>query len=153
VGVGVQAFTTPPFDITSHFYNIYTQVSPTITSLSFVVWGWAGGPPTAELGRQAGLPWNSGNHTVAIAPGISIGVSNLAIGQNQPQTNVGMRWGLDTSSSAMTSYIRAPSCGATTWAMVDALGFPGNWCMSVTINDGTTPAELQSWGAIKAVFK
>jgi len=151
VAVGVQAFTTPPFDITSHWYNVYTNVSPTITSLSFVVWAWG---PGAELGRQAGLPWAQGNHTVAISPGINMASTQFMFGQNQPQTNVGLRWGLDTSSgSAGTSYIRAPSCGATSWTMLDALGYPGNWCFSVTINDGTTPAELQSWGAIKAVFK
>jgi hypothetical protein len=153
VGVGVQAFTTPPFSITSHWYNVYTQVSPTINSLSFVVWSWAGGPPLTEIGRQAGMNWAMGNHTAAINPCIPLTSDVFAFGQNQPQSNVGMRWGLDTSSSAMTSYIRAPGCGATSWIMLDQLGFPGNWVMSVTVDDGVTPAELQSWGAIKAVFK
>ena len=154
VVVGVAAASAPPFDITSHYYEIYTQVSPTITALSFILHtGMA--VPGAEIGRQGGLDWSVGGHTVAIAPPINAPTAFLFFGHNQPQSNVGMRWGLDTSSgSAASSYIRAPACGATAYTLVDQLGFPGNWCFSATAGGcGPSPVELQSWGATKAMFQ
>jgi hypothetical protein len=146
--VGVAATEAPPFDITGHYYEIFSQFSPTITALSFIVS--AGVNPGVEVGRQAGLDWSAGPHTVAVS--IPVATQNLFIGHNQPQTNVGMRWGLDTSSSAGTSYIRAPSCGAATYTLVDALGFAGNWCFSATVG-GESPVELQSWGSVKAQYQ
>lgn len=151
VAVGVVAGLTPPFCLTSHFYNLYTQISPNITALSFVVWTGMVAPGT-EIGRQSGMPWAQGSHTVAISPPLPVPSAWFFFGQNQPQTNVGVRWGLDSSSSAGTSYIRAPSCGATAFTLVDALGYPGNWCMSVSADAGS-PVELQSWGSVKAAFK
>lgn len=150
--VGVTASLTPPFVLTSHFYNIFTQVSPTITALTFGVWA-GGGTPGGLVASQPGLPFGPGSFTVNIAPAISVGSSQFFLGHIQPQTNVGMRWGLDTSSgSAGSSYIRAPTCGASTFTLVDALGFPGNWVMSVCA-DGGTPVELTSWGSVKAAYK
>lgn len=149
--VGVTAGTPPPFSITSHYYNIFTQVSPTITALSFVAWG-GGFEPGAEIGRQAGMNWTEGDHTAAISPAINIPSAQFYFGQNQPQSNVGMRWGLDTGISAGTSYIRAPSCGAGAWILLDALGFPGNWVFSVTV-DAPTPVELHTWGSVKTLYE
>ena len=152
LAVGVTATMTPPFFVTSHWYNIYTQVSPTITALSFVCWaGFA--EPGVEIGRVAGLPWSQGGHTAAISPAIQISDPWFFFGQSQPQTNAGMRWGLDTSSSAGTSYIRAPNCGVSEFITIDALGFPGNWCMAVTVEPMFSPVELQSWGEIKSAFR
>ena len=146
--VGVAA---PPFGIiVGHYYEIFTQVSPTITALSFIVHtGMA--MPGAEIGRVGGLDWSQGPHTSYII-GINVPTTFLFFGQNQPQSNVGMRWGLDTSSSAGTSYIRAPACGADAFTLVDALGFPGNWCYSVEVA-GHTPIELQTWGSLKTAFR
>ena len=150
---GVAAASAPPFNITGHFYYIYTQVSPTITALSFIVHtGMA--MPGAEIGRVGGLDWSMGSHTVPISPHVPVPTAFLFFGHNQPQSNVGMRWGLDTSTGgAGTSYIRAPACGATVFTLIDQLGFPGNWVMSVTINDDVVPVELQSWGSTKAMFR
>ena len=148
---GVAAASAPPFNITGHYYEIYTQVSPTITALSFIVHtGMA--MPGAEIGRQGGLVWSQGAHTAVIAPHIPVPTAFLFFGQNQPQSNVGMRWGLDTSSSASSAYIRAPACGATAWTLLDQLGFPGNWCISAEIG-GTSPVEIQSWGSMKSLYQ
>ncbi len=107
---------------------------------------------------MSGLPCSAGSHTVSLpqgwvspqdAPG-----GQFYIGHNQPQSNAGMRWGLDTSSGSVgESYIRAPPCGASTFVSVDALGFPGNWVMSVTAVGGASPVELTSWGAITAQYR
>ena len=149
VCVGVTATTTPPFCITSHWYNIYTQVSPTITALSFVCWtGFAA--PGAEFGRQAGLNWGPGGHTAAINPAISVADPWFFFGQNQPQANAGMRWGLSDGGPTY-SWIKAPTCGLAGWGTLDSIGYPGNWCMSVSI-DAPSPTELQSWGQIKNMF-
>jgi len=150
VAVGVTATTTPPFCITSHMYNIYTSVSPNINALSFVCWtGFAA--PGVEFGRQAGMAWSAGNHTAAISPAIVVSDPWFFFGQNQPQTNVGIRWGLDQSSSAGTSWIKAPGCGLSSWGTMESIGYPGNWCMAVSV-DAPSPTELQSWGQIKAMF-
>lgn len=152
VCVGVTATTTPPLYICSHYYNIYTQVSPTINALTFKVWsGFAA--PGVELGSQGGIPWSAGNHTVAINPPIMVSDPWFFLGQYQPQTNAGMRWGLDQSTiPAGTSWIKAPTCGLSSWGTMTSIGYPGNWCMAVTVDDGPSPVELQSWGQIKAQF-
>lgn len=149
---GVTATTTPPLSITSHFYNIYTNVSPTITALSFTVWsGFAA--PGVVLGNKAGMPWAQGSHTVAISPPIVVNDPWFFLGQTQPQTNVGIRWGLDQSTTpAGTSWIKAPGCGLSSWGTMAAIGYPGNWCMAVSVTGGPSPVELQSWGQIKSQF-
>jgi hypothetical protein len=151
VSVGVVAGLAPPFCLTSHFYNIYTQISPNITALTFSLRTGMVAPGT-EIGSQAGLPWTQGSHTVAISPPLTVPSAWFFFGHGQPQSNVGMRWGLDTTTSAGTSYIRAPACGAVVFTLVDQLGFPGNWCMSVSADAGS-PVELQSWGGVKALFQ
>lgn len=140
--VGVTATLPTPLNILSTTYNLFTQVSPNITSLSFVAWA-GGGSPGAEIGRQSGLPFSQGNHTAAIS-GITAASSQFYFGLNQGQTNVGLRVGLDTSSgSAGTSFIRAPTCGAAAFATVDSLGFPGNWVMAAVVED-VVPVELMT---------
>ncbi len=148
--VGVAAAMTPPFSITSHYYDIYTA-SSYVTALSFIaLTGMA--VPGNEFGRQGGMDPTLGGHTVAISPSIEVTNAMFFFGHNQPQTNAGMRWGLDTTTSAGTSYLRCPACGLDTFTLLDALGYAGNWCMSVSI-DGASPVELQSWGAVKALFQ
>ena len=149
--VGVAAAMTPPFCITSHYYDIYTQMG-FVTELNFIVLTGMAMPGT-QIGLQAGLDPSMGGHTVAISPAILVPDAMFFLGHNQPQVDAGMRWGLDTTSSAGTSYIRAESCGAVVYTLVDQLGFPGNWCFSVTIDDGPSPVELQSWGSVKALFQ
>ncbi len=152
VAQGVTATIAPPFYITQHYYYVYTITGgPFITALSFVCWQDQGAGPGMEFARQTGLRWGGGGHTVAIDPPIPVGTMVFYFGQNQPQTNVGMNWGLDTGSSAQRSYIRAPACGAHVFTLVDALGYPGNWCFSVTV-DQPTPVELNTWGSLKALF-
>jgi hypothetical protein len=147
--VGVVATLTPPYGFTSTTYNLFTQISPNINSFNF--FAWVGGPvPGAPIGSQAGLPFAQGNHTAAIAPPINVTAAQapggvLYFGFNQPQANVGMRIGLDSSSgSAATSFIRAPTCGAGAFTLIDGLGFPGNWVMAAIIND-FIPVELMNF--------
>ena len=155
VAVGVTASLTPPLNITSHYYNIFTQVSPNISHLDFVAWG-GGAVPGAEQGRASVAPnWGAGDHTVAIA-GVCVTDQQFYFGQNQNQTNVGMRWGVDSSSGSWgTSFIRAPTCGAAAFTLIDNLGFPGNWVMSVTVDEGCgpVPVELKSWGGVKSLYQ
>jgi hypothetical protein len=143
VAVGVTASLTPPFAITSHYYNIFTNVAPNIKHLDFVVWA-GGAVPGAEIARQSIAPnWSAGDHTVAIA-GFVMSSAQFYFGQNQNQTNVGMRWGLDTSSGSWgTSFIRAPVCGAGAFTPLDSIGFPGNWVMAVSVEGCSLPVELR----------
>ncbi|MGH9464850.1 MAG: hypothetical protein ACRD0X_04345 [Thermoanaerobaculia bacterium] len=141
---GVTATLSPPFGIISTTYNIFTQVSPNITAFSFVAWA-GGASPGAELGREAGFPFGAGNHTANLGTPIVVSTPQFFFGFNQPQTNVGMRIGLDTSSgSAGESFIRAPTCGVAAFLTVDSIGFPGNWVMAAVIDD-TIPVELMNF--------
>lgn len=147
VAQGVTA--TLPCTATSHWYYIFTQVSPTITALSFVSWLDIGGP-NIEFYRMPGMDWTLGSHTAAInmiAPS-----PTFFIGHNQPQSNVGMRWGLDTASPDNgKSYIRAPSCGANAFVTIGSLGFPGQWTFAITCTKAT-PVELTTWGKVKEAY-
>ena len=78
VAIGVTASLTPPFVITAHYYNIFTQNAPFITALSFVAWA-GGGAPGGEIDRRPGMDWTLGDHSVAIAPPMSI-PSRMACG-------------------------------------------------------------------------
>ena len=148
--VGVIAGLAPPFCITSHFYNIYTS-SIYMNELNFIVLTGMAQPGT-QIAMVPGMDWSFGSHTVAISPPVPVPTAFFFFGHNQPQSDAGMRWGLDTNSgSAQTSYIRAPSCGAVAYQTVDSLGFPGNWVMSVSTDAGS-PVELHSWGSIKAEY-
>jgi hypothetical protein len=153
VAVGVTATLTPPIAITSHFYNIFTNVAPFIDHLDFVVWE-AGELPGNEVCRESIAPnWEVGNHTVAIQ-GCCIDSNEFYFGQNQNQTQAGViRWGFDTSSSAERSYVRAPACAGEDFVLIDELGFPGNWVMSVCVAEcPVVPVELESWGSLKARY-
>lgn len=152
VAVGVTASSPTGALITAHYYNIFTNVSPNISQLDFVVWQ-GGAAPGPEVGRVSLAPeWGQGDHTVPIQ-GVNVPSSQFYFGQNQNQTNVGIRWGLDSSSGSWgTSFIRAPTCGANAFTLIDNLGFPGNWVMAVTAFPGIVPVELQSWGSLKAHF-
>jgi hypothetical protein len=152
IAVGVIATLAPPFCITSHIYNIYTSAqTAAFTALSFVVYTGMVSPGT-EIGRQPGMDWTLGTHTVAISPPLPVPTAFFFFGQAQPQSNTGIRWGLDTSSpSAGVSYIKAPSCGLASWGTLESIGYPGNWCIAVSTDAGS-PVELQSWGSIKAEF-
>ncbi len=147
--VGVVPTLTPPYFFTQFSYNMFTNVSPTITSMNFMAWA-GGATPGASIGSQSGVPFSPGNHTVMINPPIQVTAGQtpggvLYFGLNQPQANVGVRIGEDSSSgSAMTSFIRAPTCGAAAFTLADNLGFPGNWVMAAIIND-MVPVELMNF--------
>jgi hypothetical protein len=90
---------------------------------------------------------------VTIDPPVTIFNRTFFFGHQQPETFIGMRWGLDTSSLATGwSYMRAPNCGVNQFARVTFLGYMGNWCMSITI-DKPTPIELTTWGVVKGMHK
>lgn len=153
VAVGVTMTLTPPVQLTSHYYNIFTNVSPNISQLDFVLWEGTAVPGSEYLRQSIAPNWGVGDHTVAISSA-DVWSTNFFFGQNQNQTNVGLRWGLDTSSGSWgTSFIRAPTCGAGAFTLVDQLGFPGNWVMSVTVAYPESPIELQSWGSVKHKYQ
>jgi len=142
---GVTATLIPPFGIISTTYNSFTNVSTTITTLTFKVWA-AGGIPGAEVAAQTGIPFAQANHTVAVAPPIVMSVQDFYIGLTQPQSNVGIRIGMDTTTADGQQFILAPGCGANVWTTVEALGFPGNWVVRAIIDD-TIPVELMTFTA------
>jgi hypothetical protein len=145
--VGVTATLTPPFGIISTTYNVFTNVATGLTAFTFKAWA-PGGSPGAELGVRplGGAAGSQGNHTVAVSPAITITTPSLYFGFYQPQATVGMRLGEDTSSgSAGTSFIRAPTCGASSFMTIDSIGYPGNWVMRAIVDD-TVPVELMSIG-------
>jgi len=143
-----------PFIISSHYYHVFTQVSPAMSALTFRVWS-GGEVPGSPIGSFTGLDFSAGNHTVAIEPAIEVHEAQFYYGQVQPQDSVGMRWGLDTSSeSAGASFVLAPTCGLDSWHTVDSVGFPGNWVMTVSLETcGYPPVELTSWGEVKALYQ
>ncbi|MGE0641836.1 MAG: proprotein convertase P-domain-containing protein [Thermoanaerobaculia bacterium] len=147
IAVGVDAVATPPFDIISTTYNIFTNVSPTLNALNFQAWAGGGASPGASFASQGGLAFSQGNHTAVINPAINVSAANAPngvffFGLNQPQANAGFRVGVDSSSpSAGTSFIRAPGCGASSFFSLDGIGYPGNWVMAAVIDVGA-PAEL-----------
>lgn len=143
--VGVTASLTPPFGIISTTYNVYTgtPAAPTLTALTFKAWQ-GGAQPGTEIGAQAGMAVATGNHTAAIAPAIVVNSAAFYFGFLQPQTDSGVRLGHDSTSSAGTSFIRAPDCGVASWITVDSIGYAGNWVMRAVIDD-TIPVELQTF--------
>ena len=143
--VGVTASLTPPFGIISTTYNVYTgpPAAPTLTALTFKAWQ-GGAQPGTEIGAAAGMAVATGNHTMAVAPAIVVNSAAFYFGFAQPQTDSGIRIGLDTDTSAGVSFILAPDCGLTSWGTVDAIGYPGNWVMRAVIDD-TIPVELQTF--------
>ncbi len=155
VAVGLTATCPPPFNILEHEYNIYTNVSPTITALSCVLWA-GGTEPGMEYFRRSGLNWtqNATNtfHVYNMVPPMIVPSAQFFFGHNQPQTDVGIRWGMDMGGTPSDSFIRAPSCGANVFTNVAALGFVGNWTFSVTI-DCVVPVELSTWGSVKNEYK
>jgi len=154
LAVSVTSPLAVPFSITSHYYNIFTGVSPTLTALTFAAWGAGSVPPEPPVAVQTGLDFSNGDHTVAISPLIFIESSQFFFGQVQPQTSAGYLWGVDTSSGGNgTSFIKAPTCDVSEWVTLTSVGFSGNWVMSVSVEDVVVPVELSSWGEIKTVWQ
>jgi hypothetical protein len=151
IAQGVTSDIAAPFDIFENWYYIFTQNNTSGVDLSFAV---GDGGLNAWTCVQPGLPFGLGSWTVPIDPPVKIFNFQFYFGHCQPQTNIGMRWGLDTNSgSAAQSYIRAPACGANSFILLDNLGFPGNWVMSVSVDEQPTPVELTTWGAVKAMYE
>lgn len=143
VAQGVTSDIPPPYGIEEHWYYIFTQWNQSGVQLSFAV----GDPGLANwVCVQPDLPFSRGSHTVVFHPDITIENFQFYFGHYQRQRDIGMRWGLDTNSgSAGKSYIRAPACGPNTFTLLDNLGFPGNWCMSVTAERYPGPVELMNF--------
>lgn len=149
--VGVTATSMPAtFYLQSVSYNLFTNVSPTITNLQAAFWAGGGTSPGTTAGMTPVPFTGSGFFTVGLSPRLTV-ASGVApggafyIGLIQNQANVGIRVGLDQSSgSAGTSFIRAPTCGAATFLTIDALGFPGNWVIRAIVNE-EFPVELMTF--------
>jgi len=153
VAVSVTAPVAIPFIIWTHYYNIFTNVSPTITALTFSVWE-GGATPGEIVEQRAGLDFRLGDHTMNFAPPIWVLSSQFFFGQTQPQSTAALRWGLDTSSGGgTTSFIKAPACGVTAWGTLTSIGFAGNWVMSVSVDGEIVPVELRTWGQIKTLWE
>ncbi len=149
LAVGVTATSMPAtFYLQSVSYDLFTQISPNITSMNFAAWG-GGGAPGATAAVTA-VTFDPGFNTVALDPRMPVGAATAPGGQffmglNQTQSNVGFRAGVDSSSgSAGTSYIRAAGCGASAFTLLDALGFPGNWVIRAVANE-LVPVELMTF--------
>jgi len=154
LAVSVTSPLAVPFSITSHYYNIFTLSSPTLTALTFAAWGAGSVPPEPPFAIQPGLDFSGGDHTVAISPIIIVESRQFFFGQVQPQTNAGYLWGVDTSSGGNgTSFIKAPNCDVSEWVTLTSIGFSGNWVMSVSVDGVVVPVELNSWGRIKTVWQ
>lgn len=145
LAVGVIATVATPFWITSATYNLFTQISPNMTMLNFAVYAGGNiGAPTATLVTAPLTGFAQGDHTYVFPnPAPTVAATSIAIGVQNTQTNVGFRLGLDNTSSDGTSWIKAASCGATNFALVDNLGFPGNWVVRAVAND-VVPVELMT---------
>lgn len=141
LAVGVTASLAPPFGIISTTYNVFTNVGP--GTLNFVAWA-GGGSPGAPIGMQAGVPDNQANQTAPISPAIVVTTPQFFFGLNQPETNAGLRIGVDSSAGGGFSFIRAPTCGLAAFGTLTSIGFPGNWVMAAVIDDAV-PVELMSY--------
>jgi len=139
---------------TSVFYHVFTNVSPTLTALSFKVWQGTGLVPGAELASHSGLDFSLGEHT-AVLPWLDVDADWFFFGLAQPQTDAALRIGLDTSSGGgENSFLRAPGCGLENWGTMTSVGFSGNWVIMGTIEQGGgVPIELTSWGELKSTFR
>ncbi|MEZ4652591.1 MAG: hypothetical protein R3E12_03035 [Candidatus Eisenbacteria bacterium] len=149
--VKVTARLTPPFLVTSLYYNIFTNVSPNPTEMTFVIY--QGGDAPGPIIQQTALvaPHSlQGDHTIAIG-GLAPDSQQFYFGMIQPNVHAGMRWGVDTAASDGTSFFRAPSCGLDEFVTLDTIGFPGNWVMAITV-DNSYPVELMTWGSVKATY-
>lgn len=146
LAVGVVATVATPFWITSATYNLFTQISPNMTMLNFAVWagGNIGAPTTTLVTAPLTAFATSGDYTYVFPnPAPTVAATSIAIGVQNTQTNVGFRLGVDTSSTDGTSWIRAASCGAAAFTLLDNIGFPGNWVVRAVAND-VVPVELMT---------
>ncbi len=150
LALGVTATSMPAnFFLQSVSYNLFTNISPTITNMQFALWAGGGVAPGAT-GNMTSVPFTgSGFFTVALTPRMPVAASTAPggaffMGLLQNQSNVGFRAGLDQTSSAGTSYIRAPTCGAAAFQTVDSLGFAGNWVIRAVANEIQIPVELMT---------
>ena len=151
LALGVTATSMPAnFFLQSVSYNLFTNISPTITNLQFALWAGGAAAPGAT-GNMTAVPFTgSGFFTVALTPRMPVAASTAPggaffMGLLQNQSNVGFRVGVDSSSgSAGTSYIRAATCGAVAFATLDSLGFPGNWVIRAVANEIQIPVELMT---------
>ncbi len=146
----VTATSMPPtFYLQSATYYSFTQSSPTITQMLFAIR--VDGPSPGATAAVAPIPFLVDEFNVAVfEPRLPVGEATAPggrfyIGLIQSQTDVGFRAGVDTSSgSDMTSYIRAPACGAANFTLLDTLGFPGNWVIRAIANE-LIPVELMTF--------
>ncbi len=151
MALGVTATSMPAeFFLESVSYNLWNNISPNITNLQFAIWSGGGYAPGAT-GSMTSVPFTgSGFFTVSLTPRLPVAAGEAPggaffIGLNQNQRNVGFSVGVDSSSgSAGTSFIRAPTCGASAFVTLDALGFPGNWVIRAVANEVLVPVELMT---------
>jgi hypothetical protein len=128
--------TASPFLLTEATYDVSADsTEPDALSLRIFEWSGSGAPgalvSTTPLG-PGDLAF--GPHTIVLDPPLEVPTANFCLGIYGEATDDGFRIlksGVETLAN--TSWILAPSCGANSFTGVAALGFPGNWCMSATI--------------------
>lgn len=141
--VGVTA-SLSAFDVIATTYIMNTATG-NLGTFAFTVYA-AGAAPGAVIGTQT-IPngGTTGVHTVAISPTIPVPTQQFFFGVGW--TGSGAVYpGRDTSSAPIsgTSFIRAPTCGISSFITVESIGFPGNWCFRAIIDD-FIPVELQQF--------
>lgn len=142
----VTAATTPPFEITTTTYNVYSFNSgPT---WDIVAWQ-NGASPGAEIGRTSlgAASGTQGDHTAAVLPSITVpaGQQTFYFGLSQGVDTSGVRIGMDDSGSTpSTVFIRAPGCGLGSFGAVESIGYPGYWVQRISI-DVLVPVELMNF--------
>ncbi len=148
LALGVTATAVPAtFYLKSVSYNLFTQISPNITSLQFVTWAGGASIPGAS-GNETSVPFAQGFNTVHVSMKVGARTApggHFFIGLEQKQSTAGLRAGVDSSSgSAKTSYIRAATCGAAAFTLLDTLGFLGNWVIRAVALE-LIPVELMTF--------
>jgi hypothetical protein len=138
---------TPPFNITTTTYNVFTFNAG--ATWDVVAWN-NGASPGTEIGRTPLGTANgtTGNHTVALPTPITVpaGQQTFYFGLSQGTDVVGVRLGMDTDgATAGTTFIKAPGCGLSAFGTVESIGYPGFWVQSVIVND-VLPVELMNFG-------
>jgi hypothetical protein len=139
----VECFNTanlkPPFQLTEVSYRIGTGVpAPVALNLEVYTWTGTGLPGT----RIASLPLDAadrsaGAHTLTLASPVTINTQHFCVGLGSTEPNDGYRIAFSsTSTVAGAAWIDASTCGTNGFTLTADVGngFPGNFCISATLD-------------------
>lgn len=141
-GVGPHAFAecftnvglAPPFDVTEVRYQVGAlQNPPTVVTLE--IRGWTGTARGAVIGSQALTAGDVsvGNHNIVLQTPITVNASSFCV---VVDGNDAFAVGRDESNSVPNvAFVKADDCGLGTYDSLQSIGFPGNLCMSATIEN------------------